>query len=531
MENISVKRIDHLGIVAGVIHDLNLIDLIDEKIPGNYKISTGKAVAAMILNGLGFTDRPLSLTPEFFEEISLSRLIGENVTSQDLNRHRLGRCLDDIHEYGTNSFYAEIASVVALKEKINIKTLNCDTSSFSVTGKKYEDTDENEIKITKGFSKDHRPDLPQIIAELVVSPDGGVPLVLCNHSGNTNDNIIFKERCKKLSEGMSHFKGKIIADSKLYTEGNSEYLKKLNFITRIPETIKDVKNLISNCIEKNEWIELKDHYFAQETCITHYDIKQKWIVFYSLESLERASHTIDKNIKKEAEDIKKVLNELKKSKFNCKNDAQALLLKNAARWKFHMLNEYSFKEIEKHSKGGRPAKNTIAEEKYYTLNADFAQNLEKIETHKKSKACFVLGSNDTNIDMNILLEEYKTQGSVERGFRFLKDPIFFTSSFFLKNTGRIDGLLSIMTLALLVYSIAERRIRAALSRSENEFIDPIYGKTRKLTMRRAMQMMFNINEVTNIINGTLKIVITGITELRSKLISMISKYARIIYQT
>ena len=119
MEEITVKRIDHLGLVAGVIQDLGLVHKIDILLPGEHKVSTGNAVAAMILNGLGFTDRPLSLTAEFFEEIAVSRLIGEGVSHVDLNRHRLGRCLDDVAEFGVSKLFAEVAADVAVQEGVS----------------------------------------------------------------------------------------------------------------------------------------------------------------------------------------------------------------------------------------------------------------------------------------------------------------------------------------------------------------------------------------------------------------------------
>ena len=49
-----------------------------------------------------------------------------------------------------------------------------------------------------------------------------------------------------------------------------------------------------------------------------------------------------------------------------------------------------------------------------------------------------------------VLGGYKGQGAVERGFRFLKSPVFFVSSLYVKKPSRIEGLLMVMTLALLV---------------------------------------------------------------------------------
>jgi transposase len=62
-----------------------------------------------------------------------------------------------------------------------------------------------------------------------------------------------------------------------------------------------------------------------------------------------------------------------------------------------------------------------------------------------------------------VLSEYKQQQSSERGFRFLKDPLFFTSSVFLKSRQRIMALAMVMALCLLVYTLAQRKLRQALS--------------------------------------------------------------------
>lgn len=65
----DIKRLDHLGIVAGVIKDLNIVEMIDERL-GTYEdetLSAGETVAGMIINGLGFSSKPLSLMPRFFE--------------------------------------------------------------------------------------------------------------------------------------------------------------------------------------------------------------------------------------------------------------------------------------------------------------------------------------------------------------------------------------------------------------------------------------------------------------------------------
>uniref|UniRef100_UPI0003B77EE1 DUF4277 domain-containing protein n=1 Tax=Psychromonas hadalis TaxID=211669 RepID=UPI0003B77EE1 len=64
----KIKRLDHHGIVAGIIDDLQIVPLLDKYLPQDEKqeITPGEAVKGMIMNGLGFANRPLSLSPQFF---------------------------------------------------------------------------------------------------------------------------------------------------------------------------------------------------------------------------------------------------------------------------------------------------------------------------------------------------------------------------------------------------------------------------------------------------------------------------------
>ena len=86
MPQVVVERLDHLGVIAGVIKDLDLLELLDSLIEVDQKedITTGQAITGMILNGLGFSDRPMSLTPQFFQNKPLAvlfRPVSRQITS------------------------------------------------------------------------------------------------------------------------------------------------------------------------------------------------------------------------------------------------------------------------------------------------------------------------------------------------------------------------------------------------------------------------------------------------------------------
>jgi hypothetical protein len=60
-------------------------------------LTPGEAVAGMVLNGLGFSNRPLSLTPRFFANKPLDRLCHDGIRAELCNRLKLGRTLDEVY--------------------------------------------------------------------------------------------------------------------------------------------------------------------------------------------------------------------------------------------------------------------------------------------------------------------------------------------------------------------------------------------------------------------------------------------------
>ena len=178
MALVTVERLDHVGLMAEVIKDLGLINMIDVRlVPDRQEeITPGEAVAGMILNGLGFANRPLSLTPQFFANKPLDLLFREGVGAEMFNRFKLGRTLDEVYAYGCDLLFSELALAVCAQEGIDLRFNHLDTTSVSLSGEYVPDSDERAITITHGYSKDHRPDLKQAVLELMVSHDGGSAL-------------------------------------------------------------------------------------------------------------------------------------------------------------------------------------------------------------------------------------------------------------------------------------------------------------------------------------------------------------------
>ena len=98
------------------------------------EITTGEATAGMILNGLGFSDRPMSLTPQFFANKPVGLLLRDGVSAEHCNRFKLGRSLDKAFTYGCDTLFSEVALAVCQQAEMALQCHWLDTTSFSLTG-------------------------------------------------------------------------------------------------------------------------------------------------------------------------------------------------------------------------------------------------------------------------------------------------------------------------------------------------------------------------------------------------------------
>ena len=117
-------------------------------------------------------------------------------------------------------------------------------------------------------------------------------------------------------------------------------------------------------------------------------------------------------------------------------------------------------------------------------------NQEQVDQEAARKACWIVGTN--GLDATVLSEQqlvttYKEQGGVERGFRFLKDPLFLASSVFVKKPERVMALSFLMVLCLLIYRLAEFRLRSHLAETQQTIPDQVRKPTARPTMRWVFQ--------------------------------------------
>jgi transposase len=103
-----------------------------------------------------------------------------------------------------------------------------------------------------------------------------------------------------------------------------------------------------------------------------------------------------------------------------------------------------------------------------------------------------------------MLEIYKEQGSVERGFRFLKNKSFLVSESYFKKPERIEALAFIMVLCLMIYSLLELKLRRAMKDKELTIPDALNKPTSRPTLQWAFSMFGRIAEVKILVSGVIR---------------------------
>jgi len=148
-------------------------------------------------------------------------------------------------------------------------------------------------------------------------------------------------------------------------------------------------------------------------------------------------------------------------------------------------------------------------------------------------SCYVVGTNadEALADVDVVKTYKKQNSSIENmGFRFIKDPIFFVSSLFVKKPSRIEALLFVMTLSLLVYSIAQRKLRQMLEANDETIPNQINQPTKTPTLRWVFQLLEGIDIIRITIDGRVKKIISGLNAVSKKILSFFGETVCSIYE-
>ncbi len=534
-EEYQNERLDHLGLVAGVCREIGLVEWLDRQAGERRNlVSIGTATMAMVLNGLGFSNRQLYLVPQYFANKPVEHLLGEGISADLLHDDCLGRTLDWIAEHDPTSLFAGIARQARERFGLAATRVHVDTTSFSVSGAYEADPEAAEparIAITYGYSRDHREDLKQWMLALVTTHDGDVPLFMRPLDGNSSAKASISAVVAQVIEQLraSSPAGQeeplVVFDSGGYSQANMQAYNeaKIRWCSRVPETSAQAKEALAE--EPEHWQELSDQrglYVRLQRTLPQGE--ERWMMIRTTENLAAARTSLQKKASKEQAVWEKRLWHLGTQSFACQLDAEAAWKKATGKLPAWLRAQMMLESEPHYGKAGRPGANAEPVHTTWKLVPSVQVDQQALERAADQQARFLIATNELSADKlsdEALLAVYKGQGSVERGFRFLKDPLFLASSVFVKKPSRLIALSFIMVLCLLVYRLAEQRLRQRLHQSEQTIPNQINKPTDKPTMRWVFQCFEGIELLHIRVGSTFQTRILRLQPLHHKILRLL----------
>ncbi len=479
-----------LPAAAAYCRRLSLVELVDRMVPTQMELRPGLAVQAMVLDVLQ------GRTPLYRVEHSMARtdvdtelLLGEHVEPHMFSDTNLSRSLDAIFDAGPSKIITELGIQAASAFSLDMRTLSYDTTSTSVWGE-YRDCELPEPPpgpvITHGHSKDHQPQLKQFMTELLCV-ERGVPIFGRTLDGNSSDKTSNNHMLARISTLMAaHGLGPgaciYVADSAMVTERNLEALGDMRFITRLPANYSACEMAIQHAVDAKDWTALGSlaettgsavrpsaDYRSHETAVVLHGTSYRAVVIHSSSHDKRRQKKLAKSL---AASEKALRDKLKKVqvRYFCEADASvAATQATGLSTRLHIVVA-KIQPVEVRRPGRPPKEGPLPTTTRYDLCCELAENTAEVQREKDLAGCFVLLTNvppegHGALDAKGILRTYKGQYGIESDFAFLKDPLI-VNDLFLKTPSRIDALGMILIIALMIWRLMERSMRAYVQNNQ-----------------------------------------------------------------
>ncbi len=412
----------------------------------------------------------------------------------------MGRMLDDLFEAGVTELFVEVAKSARKAFPFPVRALHVDSTSFHVhgvygSGEEGQTADAGDealaIRLTHGYSRDHRPDLKQWVMNLICADTGGIPLLFAPGDGNQSDQEALIPLLARYRQSLE-LGEVVVLDGASYSQENLGALQGFSWVMRVPATLKEARALLRKELPQEAWRPLLPGYRGLEVESEYGGVRQRWLLVESQERARLAEEELNRRGARAEGEAQKVLGRLTARTFACEADARRALSEASARLPLHRLVYLGVKEERQWERVGRPRKGEQPLAVVYRLQARLEVDQEKLEEAGRGLGRFLLATNVLDalrLPAAEVLRRYKDQArTVERGFRFLKDPLFFASSTFLKRAERVMSLGMVMAVALLVYALGEWALRRRLEETGSSLPDQKGKPTQRPTLRWVFQL-------------------------------------------
>lgn len=523
-QTLTTHSVGALPILNHVLERMKLQEFLEAYLPredGRTKLATSRALMVLVKNIL-VARNPIYGVGEWAAGYApdLLGLVAEELGH--LNDDRVGRALEKLFRADRCSLALAVAAHVVKRFDVELDQLHNDSTSISFygaydqQGQEAADPHPAPVVITWGFSKDHRPDLKQLLFILTVARDGATPVHFRAADGNVTDDTTHRDTWDLLCRLAGKRDFLYVADCKLATTDNMNYVHRNGgrFITVLPRTRKEDaafrKRLLRGEIAWRHLLDKTDDEGVLIDRLSVYDEQAlsregfRIIWFHStrkaeLDTISRTDR-VHRALGKLAELSDKLVSP--RSRLRTKDKATAAaeaILREAGVAELMAIHveEYALENY-RQDRRGRPGKETrYIKEVRTRCHLEYEVNPEAVARDQATDGVFPLITNVESLSPEEVLQAYKQQPLVEKRFSQLKTD-FRVAPVYLKSVRRIEALLCIYFFVLMAEALLERELRQAMQRGEEKSL-PMYPEgrpCRQPTARRSIDLFETVQRHT-----------------------------------
>jgi len=472
-------RVGALPLIDVIIRRMRLAEILAEHIPvsGREAISSVDVLLLLVAN-LTLAKDPLYELGQWVDSLDLRVLGYRGRPSARFSDDRFARALDKLYETDRSALMTAIVVSAIQAFDVQLARIHNDSTSVKAFGRIPGRTRDG-LELSRGYSKDHRPDLKQLVYCLSISADGAVPVHHKVYSGNRNDETTHIETWETLASIHGNPAFLYVADCKLCTKKQLSYITDHGgkAITVLPEQLMEVRRF-KDALRKQPkpkkavWRRPKPsdesateyfHVFDGAYQMDYGGYAIHW--FVSSEKRKRDRFIREQNLC----GAEAALSELapKLNAYRLKRKA-AIQKKVTAILKKYQVEKFLNADIRTHMqrlrkrKPGRPPK--LVQYQYrnqISYSLEWSRNRNALQAEKRIDGIFPLLCTDSSIPPKQVLQAWKFQPQIEKRFSQFKNfhraaPLLF------KKIHRVEANMFVFFIALMVQALLERSVRRGL---------------------------------------------------------------------
>lgn len=473
------KALGSLPVVAAFASRLRIRDVIDGLCPvdDRSELTHGQVIEALVANRLT-SPEPLVRVRDWAGGYAVEEVFG--VRPQQLNDDRVGRALDAIASR-VDSIAGSVGAAAIAVFGIDVSRMHWDMTSISLHGE-YEQADREYPAPKFGHPKDRRPDLKQVQAGIAVTADGGVPVFHRAYDGGAGEVAQVVPMMKALQRIATTRRLLIVGDSKLVSYDNlvKMHADEVTFVAPASKVYVDAGQLAGLDLAqatrvdyvaardqgkdpagRGTWHVLEDTMSLAGPRKKDPVLSLRRVFVHSSARAGAAVSAREQKLDRARGDLDRLTRGLGSRHYP---DTAAVEARLTVIAKTRRVAAYLRTTVGADTETGKP-----------TLAWHFDQTAINAEAATDGWYALLTNLDPSEADATQVLLHYKGQEAVERRYSAFKGPLA-VAAIYLKTNRRITAMITVICLALLIFSLIERQIRAALRAEDRTTVAGLYAR-------------------------------------------------------